>query len=168
MSRSDSGYGSGFSSTLWTTAKIDAFAPIASARVSMAVRVKSGARTSRRALHVLKGDRVRCRAARAPPDDRLARRRADRVAAPDDRIGPRLRIAPDSVAAPDHRVAPGDLTAPDDGRRPRGLIVRNGAAPDHRAAPDDGLIPAVIVAADLRPRRRRGGEPHRALRRRGV
>ena len=49
MSRLDSGYGSGFSSTLWTTAKIDAFAPIASARVSMAVRVKSGARTSRRA-----------------------------------------------------------------------------------------------------------------------
>src|SRR5207237_10305538 len=54
----------------------------------------------RRALHVLNGDRVRSRAARAPPDDGLARRRADRVAAPADRLGPRLRIAPDSVSAP--------------------------------------------------------------------
>ncbi|HYT68786.1 MAG TPA: hypothetical protein VEL51_20345 [Vicinamibacterales bacterium] len=46
-SRSDSGYGSGFSSTPLTTLKIALFAPMPSARVTTAMRVNPGALNKR-------------------------------------------------------------------------------------------------------------------------
>src|SRR5688572_22661842 len=48
ISRSESGNGSGLSTTRSTTAKIDVFAPIASASVATAATVNAGARSSRR------------------------------------------------------------------------------------------------------------------------
>jgi hypothetical protein len=49
ISRSASWYGSGLSSTAWTTLKIAVFAPIPSASVSTAIKVKLGCFTSIRA-----------------------------------------------------------------------------------------------------------------------
>src|SRR5206468_8759322 len=113
----------------------------------------------RLARQILPGDILRRDAACAAPDDGVAVRGADAVAAPDHRAGPRLRIGPHRVAAPDHRVAPGDLTAPDHGRGPGRLVHRHGAAPADRAAPDDVLVPGEVLAADSRPQPRRTGEP---------
>src|SRR5439155_18193571 len=57
------------------------------------------------------------------PDDRAAGRLADAVAAPDDRVRPRLRVGPHEIAAGAGRRGPRRRAAPDDGAAPGGLVV---------------------------------------------